>query len=120
MIHKIIDLLIILIFGSCIFFKLSDSTPILWVLAFLPIIIVATCSLFDKEAKVLLGIYMLALLIFISRYVPDFFDWIQSGFPPFFGINNGINAERMQEFWSLILSLLATIWYYNRFKEKES
>ena len=93
--------------------QINDPDPILWIIVYLIIAIVAILAFKERHYFWFNLVFFMTLLVSTSFYVVDVIEWWRDGMPNIAGSMKASSPyiERIREFFGLLIALIAMTFY---------
>jgi len=113
---KVLDWIVLLIFGLFAYFQLNDPDSLRWALVYILPAFLAILALRNKYPMRVYYAFLLFYVVLILTYFPHLAAWIQKGMP---NIASSMKAETpyvelTREFFGLVLCLISVVYYILR------
>ena len=117
---RILNLCLAVLFTVFACLQYNDPDPWRWALMYGFVAGICAFAAFGRQNKHLMGLGIVACLVWMAVWLPDFLNWISIGRPD---IAEQMKAETpsiefAREFFGLLLCLLVLVWQRWRLREK--
>ncbi len=114
MLTKITHGLIAICFLAFAVLQLNDPDPIIWIVIYCCIALLALLKLFKFSNALFTRIIFLAVFLYWITYIPDFIEWARGGFISITGSMEASTPliENVREFGGLSIALCTVLFYF--------
>lgn len=108
---KVVNVVLVLIFGLFAYFQLNDPDPHIWVPIYAMVAILAGLALTGRVFRWPTWLLIVAGALGVAYYIPDVIDWAQAGFPSISGEMKAIHpyVEMVREGLGLLIAVLGLV-----------